>query len=312
MVIPRSLSKCHSGLDANALQHAWGLAASQVSGIIRNFGTMTKPFHAGHATRCGMFSAWMAREGFTADPNVLDGPDGIFATYGKVDGPTLERSLERLGSPWEMQDPGIYAKQWPCCYCNHRPVGGLLQLIEEHGIGIEEVTAISVGFLPGSDSSLVSENPRTGLEGKFSIEYAAAATLLDRKLTLDTFTDHMVQRPRIRELMKKVRRYRIEDSRIYSGVVGFTDVAVDTPRGTFKVRVDKTPGSPAWPLSSEARLRKFLDCSGRALGDEGAKRLLAIAHDLAALPDVGELLSATVPSGASASHTQGSASSSIA
>lgn len=285
------------GLDAAGLARAWGIAASQVAGLIRNFGTMVKPFHAGHTARGAVLSAWMARHGFTADSAIFDGKDDFFATYGGADGAPLPGLLERLGSPWEMREPGIYVKRWPCCYCNHRPVGGLLELIARHAIRPEEVTAVAIGFLPGSDTALVSHDPRTGLEGKFSIEYAIAATLLDRRLTLETFTDAMVQRPAARELMARVRRYRIESDKVYSGVVGYTDVAVETARGRHEIRVDRAPGSPAWPMTPSDRVEKFMDCAGRVLGEPAARRLFELARNCATLPDIRQLLRATVPGG---------------
>jgi 2-methylcitrate dehydratase PrpD len=283
------------GLDAGQLQSAWGLAASQVSGLVRNFGTMTKPFHAGHAARSGVLAAWMAQHGFTADTTIFDGDNSFFATYGAGDGEPLASAIERLAKPWEMLEPGIYVKRWPCCYCNHRPIGGMLQLIDQHGIRADEVEAVEIGFLPGSDTALVSDNPQTGLEGKFSIEYVAAATLFDGKLTLETFTDPMVQRPPIRKLMTKVKRYRIADSKTYSGVVGYTDVAIATKRGRFTARVEHAPGSPESPMTDADRDEKFLDCAGRVLGAPGARRLLDQLQRFETIPHVSSLILATVP-----------------
>ena len=282
-------------LDPAQLRMAWGLAASQMSGLIRNFGTMTKPFHAGHAARCAVLSAWMAKNGFTADESIFDGERSMLETYRGEDGADLAVLVERLGQPWEMAEPGIYVKRWPCCYCNHRAVGGLLELMKRHAIKADEVTAIAVGFPPGADNALVSFNPTTGLEGKFSIEYVAAATVLDGALTLETFTDAMLQRPAVRALMAKARRYRIEDKGVYSGVTGYTDVAIDTTRGCFEMRVDKTPGSPAWPMTPQDRVEKFMDCAGRVLGAPGARRLLAVIQNCRTLPDIRELLRATIP-----------------
>lgn len=283
------------GLDTAQLQTAWGLAASQMSGLVRNFGTMAKPFHAGHAARTGVLSAWMARHGFTADTAIFEGERSVLDTYRDEDGASLEELIERLGKPWEMTEPGIYVKRWPCCYCNHRPIGGLLELMKNHGIKAREVTAIEVGFPPGADNALVSHNPKTGLEGKFSIEYVSAALVLDGKLTLETFTDAMVQRPAARAMMAKTRRYRIEDSGVYSGLVGYNDVAIETERGRFGIHVDKVPGSPAWPMTAEDRVEKFMDCAGRVLGQPGAARLLGLLERCAELPDVREPIRATVP-----------------
>src|SRR5687767_7330251 len=96
--------------------------------------------------RCLMASA-MPTKGFAAKPTVslfvrhgiatapLLAPrnDGQF-TYGTADGESFEEALATLGKPWSMEEPGIYMKRWPCCYCNHRPVAGMIRLIREHGI----------------------------------------------------------------------------------------------------------------------------------------------------------------------------------
>jgi 2-methylcitrate dehydratase PrpD len=237
----------------------------------------------------------MARHGFTADTAIFDGEHSVLDTYRDGDGVPLAELLGNLGKTWEMTEPGIYVKRWPCCYCNHRPIGGLLQLMAQHGIKADEVTAIAVGFPPGADTALVSHDPATGLEGKFSIEYVAAALVLDGKVTLESFTDAMVQRPAVRALMAKTRRYRIEDKGTYSGVVGYNDVAVETRRGRFEMRVDKVPGSPAWPMTAQDSVEKFMDCAGRVLGQPGAERLLRLLERCAELTDLRELTRATVP-----------------
>ena len=283
------------GLSIDQCRHALGIAASESSGLLRNFGTMTKPFHAGHAARNGVVAAMLAGQGFTADAAIFDGKDGFLATYGGADGQPLVELLDRLANPWEVLKPGIFFKRWPCCYCNHRSIGGLLQMIAEHDLNPDEIEAIEIGFPPGSDAALIANDPRTGLQGKFSIEYVAAATLLDGKVTLQSFTDAMVNRPEVRSLIEKVRRYRIDDSRTFSGTIGYNDITIRTPRGEFKLHVDRTPGSPAWPVSAAERDEKFLDCAGRVLDDAEARTLLDLALNSQSLADVGELSRAAVP-----------------
>jgi len=282
-------------LDAAQLQTAWGLAASQTSGLVQNFGTMTKPFHAGHAARTGVLSAWMAQHGFTANTSIFD-DGGFFSTYAQGDGELLATLLEAWGEPWEMLNPGIYVKRWPCCYCNHRPVGGLLELIAEHDIRADEVEAVEIGFVRGSDDALGGPNPQTGLEGKFSMEYVAAATLLDRKLTLETFTDPMVQRPAARALTAKVRRYRVDDEKLYSSKFGYTDVAITTGRGRFSTRAVRVSGSPQWPMTPDERREKFTDCASRVLGAAGAHMLHEQLSHFESLKDVHGMMGATNPS----------------
>jgi len=282
-------------LDAPTLQTAWGLTASQMSGLVRNFGTMAKPFHAGNAARIAVLSTWMARHGFTADTNIFDGDRNVLGTYRGDDGAPLEEVATQLGRSWDIEAPGIYVKRWPCCYCNHRPIGGMLELIKQNAIRPDEVTSIAIGFPPGADNALVSTDPHTGLEGKFSIEYVAAALMLDSRLTLETFTDAMVQRPQVRAMMAKTRRYRIEDTGVYSGVAGYNDVAIETVRGRFETRVEKVPGSPEWPLTAAERVEKFVDCAGRVLGRPGAQHLLELFQRCDKLEDARELVCATVP-----------------
>ena len=174
-------------------------------------------------------------------------------------------------------------------------MGGLLKMIPKHNLTPDEIEAIDIGFPPGTDTALIANDPRTGLQGKFSIEYAAAATLLDGKVTLESFTDEMVNRPEVRRLMKKVRRYRIEDTRTFAGTVGYNDLTVRTARGEFKMHVDKTPGSPVWPVSADERDEKFLDCARRHLSSAAARKLLDLLLKCQSLAEVGPLVRATAP-----------------
>lgn len=286
------------GLSVEQMQTAFGIAASEAAGLIRNFGTMTKPFHAGHAARNGVMAAWLAKNGFTADTHIFDDKNNFFATYAGSDAVPFETTLAKLGAPWEMATPGIYVKRFPCCYCNHRPAGAMFELMQEHNIKATEVTKVRIGFLPGADTPLIHFNPKTGLEGKFSMEYNAAAALLDGKLVMESFTDAMVMRPEIRAMILKVQRFRLPspDGKNYSGITGYNDVEIETTRGVFKRREERVPGSPAWPMTPADRALKFTDCAGLVLGSAGAKKLLELGERCGELKSVSELARATVPS----------------
>jgi 2-methylcitrate dehydratase PrpD len=120
------------GMTPDQLATAWGIAGSTTSGLIKNFGTMTKPFHIGHAAQSAVQAVWLSRNGFSADSDIFDPPGGFFEVYGNNDGEPLADLVASLGAPWALMDPGLYTKGWPCCYCNHRPVAGLLRLMEQH------------------------------------------------------------------------------------------------------------------------------------------------------------------------------------
>jgi len=283
-----------AGLDTAGVARAWGVAASQMSGLRRNFGTMTKPFHVGNAARTAIVSVSLTERGLTADGAIFDGDGGVIETYGGGDGEPVDRILATLTDPWDIVDPGNCVKRWPCCYSGHRAIAALYAMIDEHGIVADDVEEIAVSFLPGGDTALLSTDPQTGLEGKFSIEYMAAALLLDGPLTMATFTDPMVQRPEARRLMEKVRRIHIPDERFYSGMTGYNDIAVITKIGRrVEVREDRVPGSRSWPLSAKDRDEKFLDCAAAALGRDGALALLQRGQSIGELGDIGELTRAT-------------------
>jgi 2-methylcitrate dehydratase PrpD len=152
-----------------------------------------------------------------------------------------------------------------------------------------------VGFLPGTDTALVSTNPKTALEGKFSIEYVLSALLLDGQLGLATFTDAMVNRPAIRDLMKKVKREKIPDAKIYSGISGYTDLMVKTTREKFQLRIEDVPGSIQWPLSADDKKNKFIDCAQRILGVDQANTVFQVISKLQHVTDIGQLMQAIVP-----------------
>src|SRR5690606_9163716 len=79
-----------TGLTSSQLDYAWGIAASMTSGLVRNFGSMTKSFHTGHAARIGVIAAALAKAGFTSEPAAFEGEKGLFEVYGFQDGEPVE------------------------------------------------------------------------------------------------------------------------------------------------------------------------------------------------------------------------------
>src|SRR6185503_876784 len=118
------------GLDAGQTRHALAVAASQSSGLKENFGTMTKPFHAGHAARSGVLSALMAREGWTASERAL-------------------APLATLAAPWKILTTGVAVKPYPSCACTHSIIDSALELRRVEGIRPDEVEEVTVGVAAG-------------------------------------------------------------------------------------------------------------------------------------------------------------------
>src|SRR5712691_10963163 len=133
-------------LDPAQATAAIALAASQAGGIMANFGTMTKPFHAGRAAHAGLVSARLAEAGFTASPDALEHPQGFLSAVspeGPVarDGPT-----PRLGEAWQILKQGLSIKKYPSCYCTHRALDAMLELLARRPLKPVEIAQITVSI----------------------------------------------------------------------------------------------------------------------------------------------------------------------
>jgi 2-methylcitrate dehydratase PrpD len=225
-------------LDATRTRHALGIASSMASGTRQNFGTMTKPLHAGLAARAGVEASDLAARGFTAAPDILEAPMG----FGELFSPDRDWRPERLGDPgkpWDIVSPGINVKQYPCCYMTHQALDATLAATQRRPCDAAEVESIEVRVSPGSTSALIHHRPTSGLEGKFSMEYCVAAAVLDGEIRLRSFDDGQVQRPAAQELLRRV-----------AGTSSSPSTAI-APAGCCPARRSSAPssGSPAFRRS---------------------------------------------------------------
>ena len=181
------------GLSADATAHAFGIAASQAGGLRANFGTMTKPLHAGVANRTGVEAALLARSGFTASTDILEQRFGWHDVICRGEG-DLPVVLDGLGGSYAIEE-GLIFKAYPCCGANHHAIDGTINLLTEAGLSEPEVARIDVWIERRNiEDVLVYPWARTPLEGKFSLAYNVAAALADREVTVGTFTGASVAR----------------------------------------------------------------------------------------------------------------------
>ena len=286
-------------LDPGRLVHALAIAVSTASGSRQNFGTMTKPFHPGHAARCGLLATLLARNGMTGDEAILEAPFGFFALFS-YDEARIDGLPAALGRPYDLTSPGINVKLYPCCYAIHRAADAVLGAVREHGISNADVQSVEVIVPAGGLAPLIHDRPTTGLESKFSMQYALAAAILDGRLNLETFTDEMVRRPRVRALLSAI--HLTEDSAIPVAFnpleEGHVAVRIRLRNGdTLDRRVDHARGSADNPLDREELREKFRDCARRALPPEQVEHALAMLETLDDVRRVDDLVRALVPAG---------------
>jgi 2-methylcitrate dehydratase PrpD len=286
------------GLDAERTAHALAIAVSESSGSRRNFGTMTKPYHAGHAARCGVAAARLAARGMTADPTAIEAPLGLFALISYGEG-RPEAVAPALGRPYDLVGTGLSVKKYPCCFATHRAADAVLDLRAEHGLGDPDaVEAVRVTVPVGGVAPLIYDRPATGLEAKFSMQYVLAAALLDGRVGLDAFEDAAVRRPEAQALLARVTVH--EDPGIAGGFNPIEDGHVDVELrlragATLTRRVAHPRGSPADPLRPEDLAAKFRDCADATLEPEQADAALARLLRVEREPDVRGIVAALTP-----------------
>ncbi len=279
------------GLSTECTAHALAIAASMSSGIKANFGTDCKPLHVGHAARCGLEAAALAKAGFTGNPCVLEHPDGFGSTHGGGSKPAWELATEGLGAPHEVASPGIGVKRYPSCASTHQALDATLALAEEHAIDPGTVETVECGVFYLAPHQLIYDRPETGLQGKFSMPYCVSLALLQRSVGLADFTDERIRRADVQGFMPKVRMFvHPEQTTRECLPTRFSEVTITLADGRrLERRVSPAKGQPKNPLTDAELEAKFRDCAARVLPPERAEAVVALVQTLETLPDVGVL-----------------------
>jgi 2-methylcitrate dehydratase PrpD len=247
------------GLDATASAVCLGIAASQAAGLRENFGTMTKPFHAGRAAESGVLAGSLADAGFTAASDILEARRGFFhAAGGSFD---RGRVIGRLGTPWTFADPGISIKPHPSGSLTHPAMGAMLDLILTHDLRPDQVRRVRVGTNRHMPNALIHHRPTTDLEAKFSMEFCMAILLIERRAGLPEFTDAVANRPDVQALIERVD-FEVDDAADAGGFREMTSlISVELDDGTvLRTRAEFAKGSPSNPMRDDEVIDKFLAC----------------------------------------------------
>src|SRR5215475_6058867 len=254
-------------LSPDKIATALALAASMASGIKANFGTMTKPFHVGHAARNGLFAALLAEEGITANHGALEHEQGFFAVFNGPGHFDADRILAEWAKPLDLADPGIAFKRHPCCGSTHPAADAMLHLRQAHALTPERVERIESWTHPRRLAHTNRPDPQSGLDGKFSVQYVLARALMHGIVSLEHFTDEAVRDGAARVLTAKVAAAgdanpaRAADDHFYARV------RVTTTAGeAFEHFVEAALGRDRnHPLPTGTLEAKFRDCARRAL-----------------------------------------------
>jgi 2-methylcitrate dehydratase PrpD len=273
------------GLDAAQTVHALGIAASLASGLKENFGSMTKPYHAGHAALNAVTATALAAAGMTASPGALDGSQGFAAAFsGEKLGPG---AFADLGRAWQIVGSGIAVKPYPSCALTHAAIDALIDLRARHGITPEQVEDVEVGVNHVVPEVLRHPAPTNALERKFSMPYCAAAALGRGHVGIEDFEDGPVRDPAVAALVPRVRM--VVDPALPEGLdqQAWSRVTVRLRDGrTLPEPPRGASGHPDTPLSDAQLRAKFLGCAAGVLAPGDAEAVVEQLAAIDAVPDI--------------------------
>jgi 2-methylcitrate dehydratase PrpD len=270
-------------LDAGRLAHAIGIATSRAGGLISNIGTMTKSSHCGYAAALGLEAAMLAARGFTANPAAFDAPQGYAAAFLPE---TFDKAqLLRFGPPFRVVEPGFAIKMFPSQFSSHYVITAGLQAHRRIPAGAA-ITAVrlTAPVMPYVDRP----QPKTGLEGKFSLQFALASAVLDGEVRIATFSDARLARADMQALLPKIAVTMSPD--IPTTFAGrYVLLEVDLADGsTIRERCDRPRG--AWggpPISESEHLVKIRDCLSTFLAPREIDACIELASGIDRLDAAG-------------------------
>ncbi|MEC1646026.1 MmgE/PrpD family protein [Bacillus halotolerans] len=240
-------------LTQEEMEKAIGFAATQSAGMRVQFGTEMKPLHAGLAAQSGLLAVKLAQSDVGGSRTALDGEKGFFSLYGDLD-KAQTTLLSHWGKPWRIVKPGLWFKIYPFCSAAHHAADAIRELISQEAISADNTERIEVVFPPGGDAALTARSPKTGEEGRFSVEYVIALALHGQKLIAEHFNSEPIPN-HMQAAMHHIKR--VYDNRIQPASQAvpkgrFTIVRAFLSDGCIcEARVDCPKGAPGNGLSEE-------------------------------------------------------------
>ena len=281
-------------LNLKQIAMALGIAVSQASGIIQNFGSMTKSLHVGAAAKNGIIAASLSKKGFTSSNDSFEGENGfcsVFYNYGNRN--KLNKISEYLGNPYDFIEPGIEIKLYPCCSYTHGAINAILKLKEKYKFTTKNFKKITCGISYAVFKTLNHEIPKTDLDTKFNIPFCISLALVNDKLTVEDFSLIKLNNPEIREILGKIEVYIHPNLTTKEGLKNdFTLVTIFLSNGeAHSMKIDKKNASKDSLSYKKEIISKYVECTTGILSSENIKKSISIVDNLENLEKIQDLTS---------------------
>jgi len=248
-----------------------GIAATQACGLKSVFGTMCKPFHAGNASQAGLTAALLGSDDFSCSEDILEGPNGFFqAMKGQIN----QEAIDNLGKIWEVE--ALAQKYHASCHGTHSPIEAVLAVISKENISKDEIQSINIRCSELILTAAGNMDPKTGLEGKFSIPYCVANAVLTGETGTQAFSDKKVNDPDVKAFMKKITVVSDKDVNEAETPIEIKTVAGKNFSGFSNVINDVPP----LDMKRKRIKAKFIDLCAPVTGDSRAEEIADIILSL--------------------------------
>ena len=246
--------------------YALGIAGTQASGLKRVLGTMCKALHAGSASQGGLMAAMLAEDDFTSAEDILEGPQGFFQAFkGKVD----ERAVGSLGKTWEIES--LAQKYHASCHFTHSPIEAVLRIAQQEGLTYQDIKSIRIYCSQMGHDSAGRMEPKTGLEGKFSISYCVANALLRGETGMQAFTEEKVTDIQARKFMERISLF-VDPEIGAMGLGARTELETNSGE-SYEAFVDVFEEIPDLETKKEKIKAKFMDICIPLLGEMKTEKI---------------------------------------
>lgn len=276
------------GLSADQTLVALGIGATQSAGMKVVYGSTGKSIHAGKAAMDGLLSGFLARDGITSSREPIEGHRGFLHLFSP--NPAPARALEGLGESWYLPRNGF--KPYACGSLTHPPAQALLELRAEHGLTADDVVSVDAYVHDYVKTTTGAAEPRTGLQGKFSIYHVLAAALADGAASTAQFTDDRVNAPEVVRLREIVAVHVDEEQSKDSARV----VVTLRDGRSLERHVAHNLGTPDNPMTDSQLEEKYHSLAAPVLGAARARQLAQTAWQLGELTDIVDVVALTIPS----------------
>lgn len=275
------------GLNAQQTAVALGIAGTQAAGLKSQFGTMCKPFHAGHAAATGLQAASLAAKGFTSRTDILEVEQGFLDTQSSSVNP--DKFDLAMQSQAYAQD--ICFKYHAACYMTHSAIDATQTLCTQNAFDPNNIVKVTVAVDEGHLRVCNIQAPTSGLEAKFSLRFTVAMALAGVDTSsIDIFSDTLTRDAQLihyRDLVEVITHPAPDPA---------TVVTIHTEDGqVFKQATNV--GIPMRDLDAQWRklTHKFRSLVTPRLGSAQAERIIELCHSLEQLDDLTELFNTLLP-----------------